>query len=68
VTFPVVWLMPDVPRVHQDSRHRLTWAQADVERILSDAGGEHVVGFDELDQDATGACVVVPRRVLRRPG
>jgi hypothetical protein len=60
MTFPVVWLMPDVPRAHNDSRHRLTWAQADVERILTDAGGQHLVGFDELGSGATGACVVVP--------
>ena len=59
MTFPVAWLMPDVERVHQDSPWRLTWAQADVERILTDLCGHHLGGSDSLG-DEPGACVVVP--------
>lgn len=58
MTFPVVWLVPDVPREHVDSRHRLTWAGAQVEEVLSRLGGEHLVGFDELDGRTTAAVVV----------
>jgi len=57
VTFPVVWLMPDVPRAHNDSRWRLTWAQSQIEDILTELGGEHTVGFDDVDG---GAAVVIP--------
>lgn len=60
MTFPVVWLMPDVPRAHNDSRHRLTWAQAQTEAILTELGGDHRVGFDELADDEVGAAVVIP--------
>lgn len=60
MTFPVVWLMPDVKRAHHDSRHRLTWAQAQTEDILTGLGGQHLVGFDELGPDEVGAAVVVP--------
>lgn len=60
MTFPVVWLMPDVPRVHVDSPYRLTWSQAMVENILTRAGGTHFVGFDQLPDDEPGAVVVVP--------
>ena len=57
MTFPVVWLMPDVPRAHNDSRWRLTWAQSQIEDILTELGGEHTVGFDDVDG---GAAVVIP--------
>lgn len=66
MSFPVVWLMPDVPREHNDSRWRLTWAQAQIEEILTDVGGEHLVGFDELG-DQSGAAVVVPAEYYGKP-
>ncbi len=58
--------MPDVERHHVDSRHRLTWSQAMVEDILTGPGGEHLVGFDELPDDALGAVVVIPAEYYLR--
>lgn len=52
MTFPVVWL----------DCHPCCWDQGWVDEALTALGGEHVVGFDALDDSVSGAVVVVPAR------